>query len=46
MKSLFTSKEKELIFGSWKMGIGFSNIAKYLASKPGTIFTLFRDTGG
>lgn len=46
MKRLFTSKEKELIFDSWKMGIGFSDIANNLASKPGTIFTVLRDSGG
>jgi hypothetical protein len=28
------------------MGIGFSDIAKIIDSKPGTIFTVLRDTGG
>jgi len=46
MKRAFTIQEKELIFDSWKRGIGFSDIAKTMASKPGTIFTVLRDTGG
>ncbi len=46
MKRTFTTQEKEFIFDSWKRGIGFSDIAKIMASKPGTIFTLLRDTGG
>jgi IS30 family transposase len=46
MKRIFTIQEKEFIFDSWKRGIGFSDIAKIMASKPGTIFTVLRDTGG
>lgn len=46
MKRTFTALEKELIFDSWKRGIGFSDIAKVMESKPGTIFTILRDTGG
>lgn len=46
MKRTFTKLEKEMIFDSWKQGIGFSDIAKQLDSKPGTIFTILRDTGG
>ncbi|WP_149006786.1 hypothetical protein, partial [Escherichia coli] len=30
----------------WKNGTGFSEIANILGSKPGTIFTMLRDTGG
>lgn len=45
MKRTFTKQEKEMIFDSWKQGIGFSDIAKQLDSKPGTIFTILRDTG-
>ncbi|MBD3126266.1 IS30 family transposase, partial [Citrobacter braakii] len=30
----------------WKNGKGFSEIANILGSKPGTIFTMLRDTGG
>ena len=46
MKRTFTSLEKEFVFDSWKNGIGFSQIARILDSKPGTIFTILRDTGG
>ncbi|WP_139819584.1 helix-turn-helix domain-containing protein, partial [Escherichia coli] len=33
-------------FELWKNGTGFSEIANILGSKPGTIFTMLRDTGG
>jgi len=46
MKRTFTAVEKEFVFDSWKNGIGFSDIAKTLDSKPGTIFTILRDSGG
>ncbi|HHM0309227.1 TPA: helix-turn-helix domain-containing protein, partial [Escherichia coli] len=46
MKRTFTAKEKSLVFDLWKSGTGFSEIAKILDSKPGTIFTMLRDTGG
>ena len=46
MKRTFTDKEKEFIFDSWKQGVGFSDIANIMESKPGTIFTILRDTGG
>ena len=46
MKRTFTVQEKEFVFDSWKQGKGFSDIANLLGSKPGTIFTLLRDTGG
>jgi IS30 family transposase len=46
MKRTFTAKEKAFVFELWKNGKGFSEIAKILESKPGTIFTMLRDTGG
>lgn len=46
MKRLFTTAEKESIFDLWKVGVGFSDIARKFNSKPGTIFTALRDTGG
>ncbi|HEH9431822.1 TPA: IS30-like element ISAhy3 family transposase [Aeromonas sobria] len=46
MKRTFTAKEKAFVFDLWKRGSGFSDIAKILNSKPGTIFTMLRDTGG
>ncbi|MGL5264948.1 MAG: transposase, partial [Plesiomonas shigelloides] len=46
MKRTFTAKEKAFVFDLWKCGTGFSEIARILDSKPGTIFTILRDTGG
>ena len=46
MKRIFTAKEKAFVFDLWKRGTGFSEIARILDSKPGTIFTMLRDTGG
>ncbi|MFM5536075.1 IS30 family transposase [Aeromonas veronii] len=46
MKRTFTAKEKAFVFDLWKRGAGFSEIARILDSKPGTIFTMLRDTGG
>lgn len=46
MKRTFTTKEKAFVFDLWKRGTGFSEIARILDSKPGTIFTMLRDTGG
>lgn len=45
MKRTFTAKEKAFVFDLWKRGTGFSEIARILDSKPGTIFTMLRDTG-
>jgi hypothetical protein len=46
MKRTFTAKEKAFVFDLWKRGTGFSEIVGILDSKPGTIFTMLRDTGG
>lgn len=46
MRRTFTAKEKAFVFKLWKNGKGFSEIANILGSKPGTIFTMLRDTGG
>ena len=46
MKRTFTKQEREFVFDSWKNGIGFSDIARSIDSKPGNIFTILRDTGG
>lgn len=46
MKRTFTAQEKAFVFDLWKRGIGFSDIAKILDSKPGIIFTMLRDTEG
>ena len=46
MRRTFTAEEKASFFELWKNGTGFSEIANILGSKPGTIFTMLRDTGG
>lgn len=46
MKRIFLDDEKSLIFDLWKQGAGFSDIAKKMSSKPGSIFSVLRDTGG
>ena len=46
MKRVFTTIEKDYVFDAWKNGLGFSDIAKLLNSKPGTIFTILRNSGG
>ncbi len=46
MRRTFTAEEKASVFELWKNGTGFSEIANILGSKPATIFTMLRDTGG
>ena len=46
MRRTFTAEEKASVFELWKNGTGFSEIANILGSKPGTIFTMLRNTGG
>ncbi|MBD6969799.1 helix-turn-helix domain-containing protein, partial [Vibrio parahaemolyticus] len=46
MKRMFSEQEREFVFDSWKRGVGFSEIAQQLDVKPGTVFTMLRDTGG
>ncbi len=48
MRRTFTAEEKASVFELWKNGTGFSEwiLANILGSKPGTIFTMLRDTGG
>src|SRR5688572_20799004 len=46
MRRTFTAKEKASVFELWKNGTCFSEIANILGSKPGTIFTMLKDTGG
>lgn len=45
-KRTFTINEKELVFGLWKQGAGYSDIGRVLDAKPGTVFTILRETGG
>jgi IS30 family transposase len=46
MKRTYTREERELVFDLWKRGAGFSDIAKVLDAKPGSIFSILRDHGG
>ncbi|WP_133406922.1 IS30 family transposase [Parashewanella tropica] len=46
MKRTFTKQEREFVFDSWKSGLGFSDIAQIINSKPGSVFTILRDSGG
>lgn len=46
MKRTFTQDEKNLVFKLWKSGAGFSDIARVLDSKPGSIFSILREHGG
>jgi len=46
MKRQYTQQERSLVFDLWKQGSGFSDIARILDSKPGSIFTILRECGG
>jgi len=37
---------KKLVFDLWKQGAGYSDIGRILDAKPGTVFTVLRETGG
>lgn len=45
-KRTFTSQERELVFDLWKLGTGFSDIGRIIDAKPGSVFTILRDSGG
>ncbi|MGR8949488.1 MAG: IS30 family transposase [Gammaproteobacteria bacterium] len=46
MKRTYTKEERDLVFDLWKQGAGFSDIARVLDAKPGSIFTILREYGG
>lgn len=46
MKRTVIAKERDFVFDLWKNGTGFSEMAKILNSKPGTISIMLRDTVG
>ena len=46
VKRTFTQEERDIVFDLWKQGAGFSDIAKVIDSKPGSIFTILREHGG
>lgn len=46
MKRTYSQDERDLVFDLWKCGAGFSDIARVLDAKPGSIFTILREHGG
>lgn len=46
MKRKYSQEERDLVFDLWKQGSGFSDIARVLDAKPGSIFTILREFGG
>ncbi len=46
MTLTFTAKEKAFVFDLWKRETVLRKIARVLDSKPSTIFTILRYTGG
>lgn len=46
MKRKFSWEEKETCWKLWRQGLGFSDIGRILAAKPGSIFTILRASGG
>lgn len=45
-KRTFSQEERDYVFDLWKQGSRFSDIAKIINSKPGSIFTILREHGG
>ena len=45
-KRSFTEEEQRECWQLWLQGLGFSDIARELGSKPGTIFGVIRLNGG
>ncbi|MGB4812055.1 MAG: IS30 family transposase [Methylophilaceae bacterium] len=45
-KRSFTEEEQRECWQLWRQGLGFSDIARELSSKPGTIFGVIRLNGG
>lgn len=46
IKRTFTQEEKDLVYDLWKQGAGFSDIGRVIEAKPGSVFTVLRETGG
>lgn len=45
-KKIFTFDEPELVFELWKQGAGFSDIRRVIDAKPGSVFTILRESCG
>ena len=46
LKRTFTQDERNLVFELWKEGAGFSDIGRVIEAKPGSVFTILRESGG
>jgi IS30 family transposase len=46
LKRTFTQDERNLVFDLWKDGAGFSDIGRVIEAKPGSVFTILRESGG
>jgi len=46
LKRAFTQDERNLVFELWKEGAGFSDIGRVIEAKPGSAFTILRESGG
>lgn len=45
-RKTFTEEDRQLCWRLWRQGLGYSDIAREIASKPGTVFGLIRLNGG
>lgn len=46
VRKTFTDEERHRCWQLWRQGLGFSDIAREISSKPGTVFGLIRLSGG
>ena len=45
-RKTFTEEERRRYWQLWRQGLGYSDIASEIASKPGTVFGLIHLNGG
>lgn len=45
-RKTFTEEEHRRCWQLWRQGLGYSDIAREISSKPGTVFGLIRLNGG
>ena len=45
-RKIFTEEERRRCWQLWRQGLGYSDIASEIASKPGTVFGLIHLNGG
>ena len=46
IRKTFTQEERHRCWQLWRQGLGYSDIAREISSKPGTVFGLIRLNGG